>query len=215
MGIRIEYEKGEHFKGTRLRYLHDVKRTNPRERRARFQCDCGNEIECSISWVRHLNTTSCGCFRSELVSEKNTKHNHAIRGATSGVYRTWQAMHQRITSDPHYAEISICRRWHDFENFLEDMGDRPPKHTIERKDNMGDYEPGNCIWADRKTQAQNTSQVVNITINNETHSINEWCRIMNIKYYVVKQRRARGMSLEDAITTPLNQAKRGRKRHAS
>ena len=215
MGISIEYSNGQHMEGTRLTFQEEIKRTNPRARRARFLCQCGNTLEADIAWVRSLNTTSCGCTRSEMVTEKNTKHNHAIRGATSGAYRSWQAMHQRVVSDPRYTHVSICKRWFDFQKFFEDMGDRPAHYTIERKNSSGDYEPGNCIWADRKTQAQNTSQVVDVSINGETHSINEWCRIKGIGYYLIKQRRTRGMSLEDEITTPLNQSKRGKKSHDS
>lgn len=213
MGARIEYTPNSYFVGTRLRYQHDVEKINPTERRALFLCDCGNNIERVIAHVRHLQITSCGCYKSEVVAAKNTKHSHAIRGKLSGTYRTWQAMHQRVNSDPYYKDISICERWFNFENFINDMGDRPNDHTIERKDNLGDYEPSNCIWATRLVQAQNTKNTVKVTIDGETHSISEWCRIKDIGYYVIKQRRARGMSIEDAITTPLDQSKRGRKQH--
>lgn len=213
MGARIEYTKGQLFPNTRLTYQHELPIKNKR-RQAAFKCSCGNSIETDLNWVRFLNVTSCGCYKSEVVTERNTKHSHAIRGELSGTYRTWQAMHQRINNDPHYKGITICERWFDFENFINDMGDRPDDHTIERKDNLGDYEPSNCIWATRLVQAQNTKNTVKITIDGETHSINEWCRIKDIGYHVIKQRRARGMSIEEAITTPLDQSKQGRKRNA-
>lgn len=62
--------------------------------------------------------------------------------------------------------IRVCERWHTFENFVADVGDRPPGRTatgravysIERKNNDGHYEPGNVIWATQKQQANNTTR---------------------------------------------------------
>jgi len=78
-------------------------------------------------------------------------------------YRAWASMVQRCTN-PNNARydryggrgISICVRWNKFENFLADMGPRPTKgHSVDRKDNEGNYEPGNCRWATRSEQQNN------------------------------------------------------------
>lgn len=61
---------------------------------------------------------------------------------------------------PRYADwggrgIRVCARWHEYPNFLADMGTRPTGRTLDRKDNEGDYEPGNCRWATPKEQQAN------------------------------------------------------------
>ncbi len=77
-------------------------------------------------------------------------------------YRSWCAMKQRCKpnskSARHYFDrgISICDRWLRYENFLADMGERPNKvYTLDRIDNNGNYEPGNCRWASGSQQSLN------------------------------------------------------------
>lgn len=213
MPARINYQHMERMPNTRLRFVQDLPSLNKR-RQARFLCDCGRTTDTDLNWVRFGNISSCGCLKSELVAAKNTKHAHATRAAKSGAYRSWQAMHQRVVTQPQYIGIGVCARWSGdagFIRFLADMGERPDGHTIERVDGTKDYEPTNCIWADRHTQAQNLAHTSKITINGVTHSIAEWCRRTGISYAVVKQRRRTGMTTVQALTTPLNPAKQRKK----
>lgn len=214
MAKAIQFTEGERIPNTRLCYMAEADRVDPKRRRAHFKCDCGESITTDLNWVRFLNITSCGCFKSELVTEKNTKHSHAVRNQMSGAYRSWQALQQRAGTKKNYEHVGVCPQWTGeggFEQFLKDMGDRPDGHTIERLDNSIGYEPGNCKWATPLEQAQNTSQTTQVTIDGITHSINEWCRIKGIGYHLIKQRRKRGMTVEQSITTPVNPTKQGRK----
>lgn len=84
--------------------------------------------------------------------------------------------------------IRVCKRWHSFENFYADMGDRPQGHSIERLKNHIGYRPGNCRWATVLDQANNRSNNVRILFRGETKTLAQWIRALGLKKSTVKNR---------------------------
>jgi len=128
------------------------------------ECRCGKIIFVRSGGLCSGHTKSCGCLRQETTRKRSYKHGHRIGGAVSAEYHSWHSMKQRCENENRekyrrYGArgISVCRRWRNsFENFLKDMGKRPGSgYSLDRIDNNGNYEPGNCRWATAKQQARN------------------------------------------------------------
>ena len=142
------------------------------------------------------------------------RHGHAPKGKKSPEYCSWYNMIQRCTNrnNTHYDRyggrgITVCDRWRHYPFFLEDMGSKPSdKHTIERINNDGNYEPGNCRWATRAEQSRNTAQNRMVTYLGETLTLTEWAERLGVQQKVLAHRLDRGWPLERALTKPANRA---------
>lgn len=159
-------------------------------------CDCGTETLVHGHHLRKYgDNQSCGCLARELsaVRMKAQSTTHGMYKSTT--YKVWQDMRTRCknpshASYEHYGAkgIKVCLRWEKFENFLTDMGERPEGMSLDREDNCGDYEPGNCKWATRAEQARNRSNNVNVTANGKTQCLADWAKELDVKYDTLRYR---------------------------
>ena len=122
-------------------------------------------------------------------------------------YLSWRSMRSRC-NDPRNASyedygargITVCGRWARFSNFLTDVGRAPECTTIDRINNDGNYEPGNCRWATATQQHRNRRNNTLLTFRGETLTQIEWAERTGIGYGTISQRRRWGWSVEDALT---------------
>jgi hypothetical protein len=140
----------------------------------------------------------------------NKKHGEAQK---TKEYSAWSRLPGRCYNPKHKAYknyggrgITICDRWrYSYENFLADMGRAPsPKHSIDRIDNDGNYEPSNCRWATAKVQGNNQRKTKKVDFNGEKRTILELSLTSKIPRRKIYERvHYRGWSIEDAMSHPI------------
>lgn len=104
----------------------------------------------------------------------------------------------------------VCDRWRgSYKNFLLDMGTRPSGMTLERKNTKGDYEPGNCIWATPKEQANNRLNNRVLEVRGVRRTLKQWSELTGLSVQLIRYRiDKKGMSVVSAIENPLRNAYR-------
>lgn len=171
------------------------------------RCDCGRAVVAYGQDLARGKVKSCGCMNAERIMR------HGMARTVS--YRAWQQMLQRC-ENPNNVRfgryggrgIKVCERWRDYPAFLADMGDRPKGYTIERINNDGDYEPGNCRWATIQEQADNTSRTVRLTYNGKTMNVTQWAAETGIPRPTIYTRLRNGWSAEQILSQPIAARKR-------
>lgn len=174
-------------------------------------CDCGVVKELSANALQQ-GTLSCGCFRLERVHEAKATH----QMCDTHEYACWSRIKDRCErrANPSYKHyggrgISVCERWRNsFELFLKDMGKRPDGTEIDRIDNDGDYEPGNCRWVSRLVNSRNKRSNRRLTYRDRTKCISEWAEELGIPPDIISTRLKRGWTVDDALNRPLRYRKR-------
>ena len=115
-----------------------------------------------------------------------------------------------VSDDPAWDDyggrgIGVCAEWlSSFEAFVADMGERPSAgHSIERLDNDGDYEPGNCVWATRAIQARNRRSNHIIEVNGLSLTIVDWAARIGASPSAIHDRIRRGWDMKRVVTEPV------------
>lgn len=167
------------------------------------RCSCGSVKLVSSKNLLRAHTKSCGC----LVRESNGSH--LMSGTPT--YNAWRAMIDRCSRPSHkqYARyggrgITVAHEWQRFDGFLANMGVCPDGLSLDRIDNDGNYEPGNCRWATNFVQSNNTHWNVFYELHGERKTVSQWARQYGLKPITIKNRiRLLGWTVENAITTPV------------
>jgi hypothetical protein len=203
----------EYITGQIFGKLIAVKRVKtPGEREAKWicKCDCGGATKTRISNLKTGVTKSCGCRRTEILTELKTTHG----GRKTRIYNIWNKMKRRCNDpkDRSYYQyggrgISVCEEWnHSFEVFRDwaYKNGYTEELSIDRIDNDGNYCPENCRWATATTQARNRRSNTRIEFKGKVHSFAEWGEITGIPMHTLRDRILRyDWPIERALTEPV------------
>lgn len=171
-------------------------------RRILCLCSCGNFETRQLRYL--LPHTKCRRCANQETAKRLAKERGGVRYKIPE-YKIWKGLKSRCRRDKNYAGrgIKVCFRWENsFNTFLADMGSRPsPKHSIDRIDNDGNYEPGNCRWATSKEQSRNKSSNVLLTFKEKTQTLADWATELKMSRSCINSRIRAGWSDAQALGT--------------
>lgn len=164
-----------------------------------FKCECGNEKVSWVGGVKRGHIKSCGCLWRK----------HGM--AKTKTWYSWLGMRRRCLDEnyPRYKDwggrgITVCDRWMTFQNFYNDMGERPEGKTLDRIENNLGYCKENCCWNSPKQQCNNRRSNHLLTYRNRTLNISQWAEKTGIDPNTLKKRIYNGWDIKRALTTNLN-----------
>lgn len=165
--------------------------------------------ECVSRWSARMFCSNECNTKSRAGKERSSPWLVKHGRSRDPIYKIWTAMKQRCQNQKceswgNYGGrgIRVCDRWMNFENFLDDMGPRPPGGTLERADNNGAYEPSNCFWADRLHQQNNRRVNRLLTADGETMTCRQWELRLGFRRGTIASRKRLGWSDVEAVKTP-------------
>jgi len=184
-------------------------------------CDCGCSKFVQLGDLITGRTLSCGCLKVERTISSNRCNKVTHGKSASPEYYVWRGLVSRCTNpnNPNYSDyggrgIRVCDEWLKFENFYQDMGDRPsPKHTLDRRYVDGDYCKENCRWATQKEQQNNRRNNAVLCLDDVNLTQKQWSEKTSIAQSTIHNRLRRGWSVEEALRTPVGKKRGDYPRH--
>lgn len=194
------------------------------KQKLKVRCSCGKEYDALVDHVTKSDHPKCkDC-------QKKVNEKASASGYKHPLYRTWFGMVSRchmktFASYKDYGArgITVCDRWRGarengelgsidgFYLFVEDMGERPsPKHSIDRINNDGNYEPGNCRWATSLEQQNNKRSNHRITARGVTKTLSEWGRVFGTGISWAANASKYNVPLEQAAELLIEKVEEGR-----
>lgn len=227
MGIRLLVNVGDVF--SRLTIESELpirlRKGGGTERWFCCLCECGKKTDVPLKRLRSGKTRSCGCLVVPPNPCTRVLDPSFVRSEDHPDYSVFQGMKKRCydKSKKEFSNyggrgICICSGWKkSFKAFISDMGPRPSKeHSIDRKDNNGNYSCGhcdecvangwtaNCRWATSAEQRRNRGDVVMLTFQGETMCMSDWADRYGMSKVTLWHRlNDKKMTLELALTTPV------------
>lgn len=176
------------------------------------KCDCGKLTTTSSTYLRKGHTKSCGCLHEGKLADGNKKH--GMHGTK--IYYSWYGMKRRCVDKNNKAYyryggrgIEVCEKWHTFEGFYEDMSaTHKDGLQLDRIDVNKGYYKENCRWSNSIEQANNKENNRVLTYEDKPYTMSELSKKFNINYGTLKSRLNKGLSVQDAVSEPIQNKRR-------
>ncbi len=221
---QINWKEAVGLKFNLLEVVKFVGKNRNRQAIIECLCECGNSYTGLACNVKAGKVQSCGCVAKGAVATIGLKLHDPVDRMTQKMLRTYHGIlyrcHDEKYGHPRYRGrgITVCDEWRfgdgvesGFSLFVRDMGPPPSRnHSIERKDNDGNYEKTNCKWATRQEQSENRSSNIYLEHNGLKLTITQWAEKLDIQRGTLCHRYHHGWGIKEMLTTPVKKPFNGK-----
>jgi len=172
------------------------------------ECDCGLIFQATSANLRRGRYQSCGCQKGTLAGERRKRHGESSKHGQTAEYRAFSNARNRCnnTNNRSYADYGgrgVEFRFESLEQFLAVLGRRPtPKHSLDRINPDGHYEPNNVRWATPIEQANNKRNNTCLTIDGETKTVAQWAKLVQVSDHRIRRRLGDGWCSSCSVFAP-------------